>query len=335
GADLAFLPGPSAREEAYLRRVGYDRDCGFAVVHSAGGLLLCSRGRVRPRHLYVCNPVTCQWVALPELPLPLCDWSCGHLTLATHGDGGAAARAFKVVLVNHPDHWHGPRGQLDLGFFDSDTGRWEARRVPATYVISDDLRSCLPPPMLGPSGTSYWAWCANNFTVAYKSAGAGGTLDVIKLPTYPDGDGMNQCIGERHGGGLRYMDSNRSVFQVWDAPARKAINRRPWTLVHRVGTTELVARNPGAAALLRNKYTSTWSDRHIKPAGVHPTDDAVVFLALPGAVVAYSIEDGTMSLAANARNPIVVHACHRPSVGAPLPFEIRTLPLIGAISVLA
>ena len=48
GADLAFLPGPSAREEAYLRRVGYDRDCGFAVVHSAGGLLLCSRGRVSP-----------------------------------------------------------------------------------------------------------------------------------------------------------------------------------------------------------------------------------------------------------------------------------------------
>ena len=67
--------------------------------------------------------------------------------------------------------------------------------------------------------------------------------------------------------------------------------------MHRVGTAELVARNPGAAALLRNKYTSTWSDRHIKPAGVHPTDDAVVFLALPGAVVAYSIEDGTMSLA--------------------------------------
>ena len=56
GADLAFLPGPSAREEAYLRRVGYDRDCGFAVVHSAGGLLLCSRGRVRPRHLYVATP---------------------------------------------------------------------------------------------------------------------------------------------------------------------------------------------------------------------------------------------------------------------------------------
>ena len=30
-----------------------------------------------------------------------------------------------------------------------------------------------------------------------------------------------------------------------------------------------------------------------------------------------------------------MHACRRPSVGAPLPFEIRTLPLIGAISVLA
>src|SRR6185312_456506 len=124
-------------------RVGYDDpDCGFVVLHGAGGLLLCSRGRVRALHLYVCNPVTCQWVALPELPLPLCEWHCGHLTV--DGDGAAAARAFKVVLVSHPDHWHGPRGQLDLGVFDSGTGRWEARRLPVTYVISDDLKSCLP-----------------------------------------------------------------------------------------------------------------------------------------------------------------------------------------------
>ena len=64
-----------------------------------------------------------------------------------------------------------------------------------------------------------------------------------------------------------------------------------------VGTAELVARNPGAAAFLRNKYPSTWNDHYFKPAGVHPTDDGVVFLALPGAVVAYSIEHGTMSLA--------------------------------------
>ena len=41
GADLAFLPGPSAREAAYLRRVGYDDpDCGFVVLH--GPAACCS-----------------------------------------------------------------------------------------------------------------------------------------------------------------------------------------------------------------------------------------------------------------------------------------------------
>ena len=96
------------------------------------------------------------------------------------------------------------------------------------------------------------------------------------------------------------MESNRCLLQVWDAPARQRGGGRhgtSWTLVHRVRTAELVAWNPGAAAFLRNKYPSTWNDHYFKPAGVHPTDDGVVFLALPGAVVAYSIEHGTMSLA--------------------------------------
>uniref|UniRef100_K3XRC7 F-box protein At3g26010-like beta-propeller domain-containing protein n=1 Tax=Setaria italica TaxID=4555 RepID=K3XRC7_SETIT len=198
GADLAFLPGPSAREEAYLRLDGSDPDGGFAVLHSAGGLQLCSRGRTRAVHLYVCNPVTSQWVALPELPLPVCKRHCGHLTVAADG-------AFTVVVANHASHWTGPGGgQLDIRVFASDTGRWEARRFPAT-VISDDVDfddfTFCQPPMLGPSGTSAGA--------------ASDSLRVITLPNHLVDGG--RCIGERHGGGLRYMESNRRVLQVWDA----------------------------------------------------------------------------------------------------------------------
>jgi hypothetical protein len=57
GADLAFMPGPTAREKAYLRTVGTP-DAGLANVHSTDGLLLCSRGTLHPVHFYVCNPVT-------------------------------------------------------------------------------------------------------------------------------------------------------------------------------------------------------------------------------------------------------------------------------------
>ncbi|XP_066312006.1 uncharacterized protein [Miscanthus floridulus] len=101
--DLTFLPEASAEEKAYLRHVGRDPEHGMAIVHSAAGLLLYIRGHTSSLHCYVCNPMTWQWVALPELPLPVCNCNqhCGHLTVATGGeDGGAAAKGFQVVLVN-------------------------------------------------------------------------------------------------------------------------------------------------------------------------------------------------------------------------------------------
>lgn len=51
------------------------------------------------------------------------------------------------------------------------------------------------------------------------------------------------------------------------------IARVAWTLLHRVGITELLARNPEAAA----------HGSHVTPVpvGFHPTDVDVVFLELP------------------------------------------------------
>ena len=52
GADMAFLPEASAEEKAYLRHVGRDPEHGMAIVHSAAGLLLCSRGHSCSLHYY-------------------------------------------------------------------------------------------------------------------------------------------------------------------------------------------------------------------------------------------------------------------------------------------
>ncbi|KAK1662366.1 hypothetical protein QYE76_050525 [Lolium multiflorum] len=61
-SDLTFLPrlppGPAARDKEIF------------IVHATAGLLLCSRGEYKPMQYYVCNPVSWQWVALPELPRP-------------------------------------------------------------------------------------------------------------------------------------------------------------------------------------------------------------------------------------------------------------------------
>jgi hypothetical protein len=60
GSDLAFLPQLPPRPEA--------RDREIFIVHAPAGLLLCSRGEYRAVQYYLCNPVSWQWVALPELP---------------------------------------------------------------------------------------------------------------------------------------------------------------------------------------------------------------------------------------------------------------------------
>lgn len=105
GEDLAFLPGPSDKEKAYLRRVGSPNIL-FVVLQSEAGLLLCSKGRFHPVHFYICNPVTWQWVALPEQPWPTKEWQSGMLTVDTKGDrAGNNPKRFQVVLFNHPMHW--------------------------------------------------------------------------------------------------------------------------------------------------------------------------------------------------------------------------------------
>ncbi|TVU34194.1 hypothetical protein EJB05_16025, partial [Eragrostis curvula] len=247
GEDLAFLPGPSAREKAYMRSVGSPASAGsvVSIMHSAAGLLLCSRGITLPRHFYVCNPVTCQWVALPELP-----W--------------------------HPREWRRCCGQqsqtIPGGPLQPSYALGEARRVYRSELVFLRHRPVE----------------AEDKAVAYNSVSH--SVHFIPLPRCIANTKMNRIIGERHGGGLRYAHGNSSVFEVWDSQTNRDGNIM-WTLVYRIGVsvTELLEWNPEAAGcLLESPF--------IEPVGFHPTDDDVVFLGMPGAVAAYSMEYGTISI---------------------------------------
>ena len=70
---------------------------GLAIAHSAaGGLLLCSRGPTWPTARYfVCNPVTRQRMALPELRGFCFKPQCGLLTVTAAGTEGT----FQVVVI--------------------------------------------------------------------------------------------------------------------------------------------------------------------------------------------------------------------------------------------
>ncbi|TVU34191.1 hypothetical protein EJB05_16022, partial [Eragrostis curvula] len=294
-ADLSFLPGPSAREKAHLRRGVDHPDSAVAIMHSAlGGLLLCSRGRLSPVHFYVCNPVTRQWVALPELPWQPREWQSGLLTLhatADDDDGDGAGekkmkpKHFRVVLFNHPMHWREPGGCIYLRLFSSDTGQWKATQLQPLVIHSSVYGHSL-----GPRGTAYWI-AMKDQAVAYDSVHH--TVRVIQLPRCIDDGEWNRVVWERHGtaAGLRYAHSNSSVLEVWDSQGQEGDNCM-WELVHRVGITELLERIPEAADF---RLMSTRYSRDIKPIGFHPTKD-IVFLGIPKAMFAYSMENGTMSL---------------------------------------
>uniref|UniRef100_A0ACD5TRI3 Uncharacterized protein n=1 Tax=Avena sativa TaxID=4498 RepID=A0ACD5TRI3_AVESA len=272
-SDLAFLPqlppGPAAKDREVF------------IVHSTAGLLLCSRGDHKPVQYYVCNPVTWQCVALPELPWPSAYLS-GLLSVTTDGDGGigSSMKRFQVVLFSHPSSWKQSGGVMDLQVYSSATGRWEANRIqppPATMDVETHAA-----PSLGQSGTAYWiGYRPMDKLIAYSCLRH--TVQVLPLPSrVHDTTALNRCTGERQGGGLRYAHFDCSVFQVWDLQAGGGVDGIWWKMVHQVGVMELMAeRNPEATALFT-------------VLGFHPTRD-IVFLEVNQNVAAYSIEHGTIT----------------------------------------
>jgi hypothetical protein len=64
-----------------------------------------------------------------------------------------------------------------------------------------------------------------------------------------------------------------------------------WVLAHSVSVAELLRRNPEANAFMDGRKAKLLS-----PLGFHPTDEDVVFLEVAGAMAAYSIESGALTL---------------------------------------
>ncbi|PVH38492.1 hypothetical protein PAHAL_5G271500 [Panicum hallii] len=196
----------------------------MAIVHSAAdGLLLCSRGSTWPAARYfVCNPVTRQQTALPELRDLCFKPLCGLLTVTaaagTDGGGHGAAPRFQLVVI---EEWQIEDTFLGLKIFSSDTGTWRSRMASlyrcSSHPFEHDFRRR---PALGQSGAAYWIQRDGRTAIAYDSAG--DSLRVIHLPE--SGARSKRCIGERHGGGggLRYARADAAELEVWDSPTTEA-----------------------------------------------------------------------------------------------------------------
>ncbi|CAL4949146.1 unnamed protein product [Urochloa decumbens] len=259
-------------------------------------------GRERQTQFYLCNPVTWQCVALPELPWPheQHQWHSGLLTLA--GDGYGNITSFQVVLVNHPSRW--PRKHLKV--FSSETGEW---RQHESQLPSLDVQQVHYPRFLAQSGTAYWIGTGTGIGLFHRDERAivynsfYDTINVILLPArnraIKDGDIVhNRCLGERcGGGGLRYARFDDSAFEVWDLLWDVQAGRTCWMLVHRVDVLELAKKNEEATSF----FMREWGVNHegvtnlvkrndlFHVLGFHPTEDGIVYFDVGRSVAAYSM----------------------------------------------
>ncbi|RLM93949.1 hypothetical protein C2845_PM08G16760 [Panicum miliaceum] len=187
-----------------------------------------ARGSTWPAARYfVCNPVTRQQTALPELRDLCFKPRCGLLTVAaaagTDGGGHGAAPRFQVVVI---EEWQIEDTFLGLKIFSSDTGTWRSRMASlyrySSLPFEHDFRRR---PALGQSGAAYWIQRDGRTAIAYDSAG--DSLRVIHLPE--SGARSKRCIGERHGGGgagggggLRYAVPTRRSSRCGTRRRRRA-----------------------------------------------------------------------------------------------------------------
>ncbi|CAM0954056.1 unnamed protein product [Alopecurus aequalis] len=286
-SDLAFLPqlppGPMTTDKEIF------------IVHATAGLLLCSRGKYKVVQYFVCNPVTWQWVSLPELPWPTtpAQRSPYGLLSVTNNADGSRIKCFQVALFYHPSASR-RYGYLDLKVFSSATVRWEEKCIKLPAYIDVETHSR---PSLCESGTAYWLGVSRmDKFIAYNSLHH--TVQVLPVPSRVHGTTLvlNRCIGERHGGALRYAHFDCSVFQVWDMQTGD-MDGISWKLVHNVGVKELAERNPEATALVtqHESVECLINDNSLfSVLGFHPTAD-IIFLDVNGNVGAYSIEHGTIT----------------------------------------
>lgn len=283
-SDLGFLPH-LLESELQVETMGDAKK--ILIVHSTAGLLLCCRGRNNVLQYYVCNPVSWQWVSLPELP-----WShyrqYGILSVTDNGDG--IIRCFQVFLFNHPMDWDKTGGGLDLKVFSSVTGQWRATAMRSSH-LNDHGHS---PLFLGQSGTAYYTTHgAKDLVMAYNCAHA--SIRVIPSPDSVPESPRNRCIGERQGGSLRHAHIDSSVFEVWDL---RQETENGWTLVHQVSVMELAQRNleeaTYSAKCERSTVQGLINSYSLFPLlGFHPTQD-IIYMDVGHYVAAYSMEQGTM-----------------------------------------
>ncbi|GJN18571.1 hypothetical protein PR202_gb05743 [Eleusine coracana subsp. coracana] len=202
-------------------------------------------------------------------------------------------------------HWqlHSPYMYLS----GSNSDEWTPPRLPYPPILRRYHH--FTPPSLGQDSTAayflgLYPW--PDLAVAYSYSSVVDSVHCIEVP-YPrdDDSGLNRCIGERHGGGLRYAHFDGMYFVVWDSDDHhNNIPFTTWTQVHLAVVRDVLQRR-SSETFFRSGSKLGWSG--VKPKttwcsvftllGFDPTDEDVFFFQAPQleCLAAYSMSDRMLS----------------------------------------
>ncbi|GJM94093.1 hypothetical protein PR202_ga10709 [Eleusine coracana subsp. coracana] len=222
-------------------------------------------------YVYDNDLVARRYARFPELPRRPANEQCGLLSKAAAADeDGSSATAIKQFqVVSSTKHKHSlfsgvpAGGSFDIEVFSSSSGEWTPLRLPYPAILRRYHH--FTPPSLGQDGTAayflgLYPWPDLAVAYSYSSVVYHHSVHCIEVP-YPrdDDSGLNRCVREHRGGGLRYAHFDGMHFVVWDSDDhRNNIPSTTWTQVHSAAVRDVLHRS-SEAAFFRSGSKLGWS----------------------------------------------------------------------------
>ncbi|CAL5368053.1 unnamed protein product [Camellia sinensis] len=271
----------------------YQQDDQYKILASSNGLLLfCS---LKSRLLYyVSDPVTKQWVCLPNPNTPLRHRrrvfvNEGFIALSDHNN---LITSYKVVRLQ----WHSwESSNLNFETYSSETGEWDAYRLSCSQPVRLLKKGC---PFVY-NGAVHW-FCYRNRILAFDPYKNVEECRLIYLPNYRDFETERMYEGlyrlcEECQGKLRYFEAAPHItepfcFSMW---VMKDYDNGVWDLVHRATRGEIWSVDPHICGILL--------DCCFLPLAYHPFNLDIVYLRCKErtCIVAYNIRTKQLEVSCN------------------------------------
>ncbi|KAG4923476.1 hypothetical protein AAZX31_18G045100 [Glycine max] len=288
-SQFAFMDVESERGASLDHSLSFSTENFVQTLAFCNGLILLSGFSGDQSCYHVFNPLTKHNVMIPQTST---QGGVVRVGLAYDGD------QFEVVLV---EAGSSNSNGLKLHVFSSDTGQWRCH-YPTNITSAPSLQELefqeLGTPPLYANSAIHWEICG--YLLVYQVQGSHCAL--YELPNYFDDWSWQSTLSYRRslcesGGEVYYCYTDFDGFHIWKLLNEEEhpgffnycdYKRFPWKLVHSVMHQVLMPKH-------QNFFGSSFVWEPYKVAPIAYSEQAqIIYLQLPGIVVAYNFDTGTM-----------------------------------------